>query len=445
MTEENTHTMTQTAKDKVSSLLHKFRSNTESDEKFSSLSEEPDPQHMLTGNHAEENPQELKAELKEKQNEEFEQEEIVTAEQNEDLFKSNPDKFGIPGLPFDRKNPVRFGFLAATGALISFYLWHRLGSLSSIIIWFTTALFIALGLEPIVQWFMRKGLPRWTGVLTVTLTAVLLFAIFVANLVPTIISQITTLVNNVPQYVQTALNSSWFHNVDQQFGIRHVIEENTQKVVSEIGAKAGDITGLLVGAGSKLSSGFFGGFMILILTIYLLSSMPQFKAFIYRMIPASRRQRFQPLSEEVIRGVSGYVSGQATVALINASCACTIMYFLHMPYLVLLTFMVAILAFIPLVGATVALIFISLIASTISVKTAILWAVCYFIYLQIETYVIYPNVMKRAVEVPPAVSIVAVLVGSTLLGVLGAVMAIPVAAAVILIIREVVVPRQDKR
>jgi predicted PurR-regulated permease PerM len=138
------------------------------------------------------------------------------------------------------------------------------------------------------------------------------------------------------------------------------------------------------------------------------------------------------------------VIGQACVALINAAVAFTAMTIAQVPFTALLTFVVALLAFIPLVGGMLAGILVSLIALTVGWQAAVLFAVMYFAYLQIEAYFVSPRIMQRAVAVPGAVAVIAVIAGGSLMGVLGALMAIPAAAAVMLLLREVFIARQDE-
>ncbi|MFT4245696.1 MAG: AI-2E family transporter [Micrococcaceae bacterium] len=380
-------------------------------------------------------------------------EEKLTAEnkntntsEDETLKSTNqPHKFGFPGKPFDRNNPIRFGFLAASGALIAFIVYTQLGKLTETLIWIVTAAFISLGLEPIVQKLMSKGLKRGLSLGIVLFSLLIVFGVFFSILVPTIINQITQLVEHMPTYVQSMLNSSWFHDLDHRFSIRQNIENNAEKLINEFTSSAGSLAGTLVGAGAAVSHILLSTFMILIFTVYFLISMPAFKAFMYRIAPASRRERFKVLSEEVIQGVGGYVTGQATIAIINATVAGTLMTILHIPFRALLISLVAIFAFIPLIGPTIALITVTSIALTLGWQIALIYAICYLIYLQLEGYVLSPIVMKKVVEVPPVVSIVSIVIGGNLLGVLGAVIAIPTAAAAQLFFREVIIPRQDQQ
>ncbi|MET0977889.1 MAG: AI-2E family transporter, partial [Paeniglutamicibacter terrestris] len=207
----------------------------------------------------------------------------------------------------------------------------------------------------------------------------------------------------------------------------------------------GGIFGGVLGVGTVIAQGMFGVLIVLVLAIYFLASLPALKTFAYRLAPYSRRARVEELGDTIMHSVGNYVIGQAFVALLNAAIALILMSILHVPFAALLTVLVAMLAFIPLVGAVTAGILVSLISLTLGWQTAAIYAICYFGYLQIEAYFISPRVMQKAVSVPGAVAVIAVIAGGSLLGVVGALMAIPVAAAIMLILREVFIVRQDQR
>ncbi len=161
-------------------------------------------------------------------------------------------------------------------------------------------------------------------------------------------------------------------------------------------------------------------------------------------MPASRRDRVRTLGDEITRRVGGYVIGQIAVASTNAICTYILLRILGLPYPEALAVLVGFLGLIPMVGATLGAIVVVLVALFSSVTTAIVAAIYYVIYQQIENYVIAPRVMKRTIAVPGAVTVIAALAGGSLLGVIGALMAIPTAAGLILIYQEVLVPRQEQ-
>ncbi|HEX8496463.1 MAG TPA: AI-2E family transporter, partial [Actinomycetales bacterium] len=200
--------------------------------------------------------------------------------------------------------------------------------------------------------------------------------------------------------------------------------------------------GGVVGAGKAVVSGLFSAFTVLVLTLYFLASLPRVKAAGYRAVPFSRRQRVTYLSEEISRRVGGYFIGQLAVATINGLCSYLLMVVLGIPYAAVLAVLVGLLGLIPMVGATIGAILVLVVALFTSTSDAIVVGIYYVIYQQVENYVIAPRVMSKTVAVPGAVTVIAALVGGSLLGVLGALMAIPAAAGLLLIYQEVLLPRQ---
>lgn len=341
------------------------------------------------------------------------------------------------------RHPIHFGFMATVGVGFALLLYFVLINVGALLAWIAAALFIALGLDPIVRWLERKGLPRPAGVIIVVLILAGLVAAFISTLIPTIVNQTTQIVANAPRYVDDFLNSAFFQSVDEQFQVRERIDVELAKFF----ANSENVTGIfggVLGVGGAVLQGAFGALIVLVLTLYFLASLPALKIWAYRLAPRSKRRQVQRLSEEISSSVGSYVIGQACVALINAAVAFIAMTIAQVPFTALLTFVVALLAFIPLIGAVIAGALVSLVALTVSWQTAALFAVIYFAYLQIEAYFVSPRVMQRAVAVPGAVAVIAVIAGGSLLGVLGALMAIPVAASVMLLLKDVFIVRQDR-
>ncbi len=152
------------------------------------------------------------------------------------------------------------------------------------------------------------------------------------------------------------------------------------------------------------------------------------------------------LGDRIIHNVGGYVSGAFIVALCAGLSSLVFLFVVGLgEYAVALSFVVALLDVIPMIGATIGAVIVTAIAFATDIQVGVACAIFYVVYQQFENYVIYPRVMKKSVDVPGAVTVIAALVGAALLGVVGALLAIPTAAAILLILREVVVKRQDQR
>lgn len=347
--------------------------------------------------------------------------------------------FGKPGQPLGRAHPFVFGFTAALGVITAWMLVKTATNAKSVLVMIVVAMFLAVGLNPAVERLRRFGLPRGAAVATVFLIVILFFAGFVASLVQPVSEQVTELRHNIPEYVQQLQNNKTLADWDKRYGLL----ERAEKTVNGDGFQKG-LTDTATGIGKVAINGIFQTITILILTLYFLSSLPQIKTFFYQLAPRTRRARVALLGDEILDRIGGYVAGQFTIALIAGVCSYIFLSVLGVKYALALALIVAVTDLIPLIGATIGAVVVSLVAFLTGTTTdLIVCAVFYVIYQQVENYVVYPRVMKRTVDVQPAVTIVAALVGAALLGVVGALLAIPTAAAISLLIREVVIPRQE--
>ena len=341
-------------------------------------------------------------------------------------------------------HPIHFGFMLTVGVGLALLLYFIITNVGELLVWIGAAMFIALGLDPVVRWLAARHVPRPAGIAITVLILAGIVGGFFATLIPTIVSQTTEIISRAPGYVDDFLSSEFFVNIEKEFQIRERIEDEVNRFFSN-GDAVGGLFGGVLSVGTVIANGLFGALIILVLTLYFLASLPSMKKWAYRLAPRSRRRRVEALAEEITSSVGNYVIGQGFVALLDACYAFIVMSITGVPFSVLLAFLVALLAFIPLVGPPIALILVSAIALTVSWQTAVVFAILYMAYLQFEAYFVSPRVMQRAVAVPGAVAVIAVIAGGTLLGVLGALIAIPTAAAVLLLLKEVFITRQDQR
>ncbi|MGX5357719.1 AI-2E family transporter [Kocuria sp. KH4] len=349
-----------------------------------------------------------------------------------------------PGLP----RPVQTGFLLAVGVGLALLCWWVLANVGPLVGWVVTATFLALGLEPLVRWLEARSVPRPGAVALVVLGLAGALAALIALVVPRIVAEAAQLAERVPRLVDGLLASRSFAELDARFRIRDSTEQWLQGLGGRIGADSdllGGLFGGVLGLGSVVLNAVAGTLIVLALTLYFLASLPLMTQWAYRLAPASRRGRVQELGDRMLRGVGNYVVGQACVALLNAAVALALMLLTGVPFAALLSLVVALLAFVPLVGGVLAGVLVSLVAVTAGWGTAVPYAIGYFAYLQVEAYFVSPRIMRRAVAVPGAIAVIAVAAGGALWGVLGALIAIPTAAAALILVREVFVPRQDDR
>lgn len=352
-------------------------------------------------------------------------------------------RFGKPGLEFNRQHPFYVGFVGALGVFIAYGLVQVLGQLTQVITLLVVSLFLALGLEPLVEWLTDHGIRRGGSIALVFLGVVAVFAGFGAAVVPILVEQGTELASQVPQYLVQVQRTDWFVELDQQYDL---VGRATEELETRIGngEALGAVFGGVLGAGQAVLNGVFSTLTVLILTLYFLASMRTIRATGYSLVPASRRNRVQLLGDEISHRIGGYVIGQLAVASLNGICSYVMMLILGIPYPAVLAIAVGIVGLIPLVGATLGAVLVVVVALFIDLQTAVIVVIYYVIYQQVENYLIAPKIMARTVSVPGAVALVAALIGATLLGALGALIAIPFAAGILLVVQEVVMPRQDR-
>lgn len=352
-----------------------------------------------------------------------------------------------PGKGRHITNPVYFGFMLAVGvglAWMGMYFVLNVGALAG---WITGAVFIGLGLDPAVRKLESWGVSRGAGVGIVFLAFTALAALLIFWIVPAIARQAVSFITGFPQQFENFLGSDFFTAIDRQFHIRNAVDTEVERFFAQITSDTSVVSGFfnsLINAGSTLAEITTGTIIVLFLSVYVLASLPTIKAWFIRLAPASKRERVGYLTERITSSVGQYVMGQAIVAICNATFASLVMLIVGVPFPQLLMLFVLILAFIPLVGGVAAAVLVSVVSLTDSWQTALFFLVPYLIYLQFEAYFISPRIMSRAVAVPGAVAIIAVVAGGSLWGVLGAIIAIPVAASMLILVNEVLVPRQDQ-
>lgn len=346
--------------------------------------------------------------------------------------------------PFPVLHPVSMGFLATTGVGLALAGYYVLTNVGSLLTWIAIALFIALGLDPVVRFLVRKGLSRPLAVVATMVGLLLIFGGFMSLIIPTLVNQISTFIARAPEIVADFLNTQWVQEIDAQYALTERVTEEVDRFFGDSGAVT-NVFGGVLGVSQTVAQSMFGVLIVLVLAIYFLASLPGMMGFSLRLAPRTKRARVSELAERITRSVGNYVMGQATVAVLNALVALLLMTILGVPFTALLTLLVAVLAFIPLVGGVIAGILVTLVTLSLGWQTAVIYAVCYFGYLQIEAYFVSPRIMRRAVAVPGAVAVISVIAGGTLAGVTGALMAIPVAASAMILLREVFIARQDRR
>ncbi len=352
--------------------------------------------------------------------------------------EDNP--FGRPGRPLAPRSPFRVAFSAALGVAVAYGLVRALISVQGVLVLLLTAAFLAIGLNPAVEWLERRSMRRSFAVAAVLLAVLLFFVGFGFAVVPPIVEQAQDFAVAAPDYVAQLQDNERIAALDERFGLL----ERAQDVLGDPQRVGLGAAGGVLGVGRAVFGFFASTLVVFIVTLYFLSNLPSIKAQAYRLVPRSRRARVGLLTDEILSRVGGYVAGAVSIASLNAGLTYVLLTLLGIQYAVALAMLVFLTGLIPLIGATIGAMVVFAVALFDSLQAGVVVAVWFVIYQQVENYLLYPRIMQRSVDVSPAATVVAVLIGGALLGVLGALLAIPIAAALQLVLAEVVAPRQDQ-
>lgn len=345
--------------------------------------------------------------------------------------------------PRATERPVRWGFLVAIGVLLAAALGLALVNLGGIVFSVFMAAFVTVGLNPLVEWLQGRGMSRAWAIVTVILLIVAVLVTVVWVVLPVLVSQIQLIVTSIPGEVAQLRAEGWFDGTNEASNgiIGHLIgwvatSMQDPEFWTTVG---GGVAQFGLDVVSALSSGMF----IAILTIYFVGTYGATKDAAYRMVSKSRRDTFIEYSEQVLQNVGRYLSGMVMLAFFNAAFSLVILLIAGVPG----AFLVALLAFfitlIPLVGTVLTTAAMTVLAFIHSPVSGLVVLIAMLIYMQLEAYVLTPRIMSKAVKVPGSVVLISALAGGTLFGLPGALVAIPISAGIILVIKGVVMPSKE--
>ena len=353
-----------------------------------------------------------------------------------------PEDFGIVGEPLNHSHPFYFGFVAASGAVIAITLLRAFASASQVFVLIIISLFFAMGLNPAVLFIERRGLSRAKAVAATVSLVIGFVGVFIWIAAPLIIDQVNALITNAPQLISDLKNNSTINELNKTYGIVDTVQAKVDSSIKDGKFVIGAFGGVL-GVGKAFISGVFSILTILVLTLYFLAALPTVTQDAYRLVPASRRERVAKITDAIIFRVGAFVGGQITISFFASVFIFILGFALDLPYKSALALVVFVCGLIPLIGHFIGMTIVTLIALTVSPLIAAIALASYIIYVQFENYILTPRVMKRALSIPGLVTIIAALIGTSLLGLIGGILAVPIAAAVLLILDEVVYPKAE--
>ncbi|MEE1620180.1 AI-2E family transporter [Zafaria sp. Z1313] len=344
-----------------------------------------------------------------------------------------------------RGGPYRLGFVATLGVLTALALGAAVITLKFALTLIFVAFFVSLGLDPLVRWLERRKLSRTGAVLAVMLGFVLIVALLLRIVVPILVEQGTSLIALLPQGFGAIAGQAWFVELNAGLGdaLTPLLEwleraSTDPEVWLAIGGGALQVGINVVNAG-------FAVLFVVVLTLYFVAGMESIKSSFYALVPASRREEVAEISETIAESVGKYLSGMAVLAALNAVFTFTLLSIVGVRYAAVLAVLAFPITLIPLVGSVISTTLITIVSLFTSPGAALVVLLVMLVYMQVEAYVLTPRIVGKAISIPGSLVLIGAMVGGTLLGLLGALIACPTTASILLILKKVVIPAQNAR
>ncbi|MDL9978099.1 AI-2E family transporter [Microbacterium sp. ASV49] len=343
-------------------------------------------------------------------------------------------------------NPFAVGLSLTLGGLVAFALGTAFVNLSTIIIYVVFALFAALGLDPVVRMFERHKVSRAWGIVIVYSVFALVMTGVLLLVIPALVTQITKFFADLPQTIADFEKTPFYAWLVSTFGSQvPQIVDQVQKFLTNpanLAKIGGGVLNFAVTVGTTIS----GLIIVIVLSLYFLATLPTIKQSLTMLAPARNRAKTTDLTNHITDSIGGYLMGMVILAFCNSIVAFFLHLFLGLPFPGVMALLAFLITLIPLIGSVL----YWLTATVIALFTggwvpALIFAVIYLVYIQIEAYVLTPRVMNKTISVPGSLVVIGALVGGTLFGLLGALVAIPITASILLIIKQIVIPRQDAK
>jgi predicted PurR-regulated permease PerM len=329
---------------------------------------------------------------------------------------------------------VRWGFFLTVGVLLAWVVAQALVLAHDLLILVLVAMFLAVSLDPAVRWLTKRGMKRGPAVALIVVVLVGILAAFLISVIPPLVNQFTTLVHNMPAYLGRLEERSRRY---QDLNLRYHLSDRLEGIVGQLPER---LASGLVGFTSRVVSVIAAALTVLVFTIYFLLDLPRLRRGVVRLFPVDRRPRYGAMVDVVVDKVGTYMIGRLTIGLIGGVVAGIALAVLGIPYALPLAILIGLLDVIPLLGHPAG----SIVAVAVALFTVPLWPTTVVLvavllgYQQVENYLIGPRVLGQSVEISSAAVLLATLIGAAILGVVGALMAIPIAAAVkVLLVQQI--------
>lgn len=341
--------------------------------------------------------------------------------------------------------PLVTGFAVAIGAILAVSLAIAVASISAVLVSMFLGLFLALGLDPAISALERRRIPRTGGIAIVAIAFLLVIIAIGIVIVPATVRQFAHLIGEAPEAYEAMQSSDWYLSLETALGI------DLSAVVSDGVRSVTNLSNFLTVSGGLLQVGLgtigfvSSSVMVVVLTLYFVSSLSMMKIALTSLAAAYRRAQVSDLIDQITRSVGSTVAGGITLSSCNAAAVFLLQWAIGSSVPVLMAIAAFFVTLVPLIGSLVFLVIGGVGALFISPGAAAVFVIGYFVYIEIEAYVITPRIMGRAAAVPGVLVITGAMIGAALMGLLGALVAIPITASVLIVLRQIVIPRQDAR
>lgn len=335
-------------------------------------------------------------------------------------------------------HPFRFGFLGGLGVLLAYITYLIADTIRSTLVVIAIAGLLAIGLHPAVAFLTRRGLRRGLAVAAVFVGLLVVLGGALVAILPPIVIQVGKLISSLPTFISGLQHNSFLQKLESEYGLLTKLQNGAESLASSAAGGVLNVSVVVAGVITDI-------FIILILTLFFLAGFQAIKSGMVRLAPASRRPRVTQLTEKVLDQMGGYLSGATIVALQAGLVAGVYAAIVGLPYPFAIALGAFILDYVPVVGPIVIGVAMMVIGFTQSLTLGIVSAAFYLCQHIFEAYWLYPRVMRRQTEISTGWVVIAILVGGALLGVTGALLAVPIAAGIQILMRDVVLPQQDRK
>jgi predicted PurR-regulated permease PerM len=341
----------------------------------------------------------------------------------------------------DRPRPAdlfRWGVFFSLGVVVTLLVLQGLYSIRGILVQVLVALFITVSLEPAVHWLTERGMRRGLAVTLIFAVAFGALFAFLISVIPSLVSQGRQLIDDLPGYLaELQVRSRQFRGLNDRFNLSNQLQGIIGSIPGRIGTGVLGFTGRLFGA-------LFSTLTVLVFTAYFMAGLPRLRNGLVWLFPAPRRPRVKQVVDLLVEKVGGYMIGNIIISIFAGVFSYVTFRLLGVPFATPLAVLVAVFDMIPMIGATLGAIVGVLVALLTSPlwPTTVLVAAFFVAYQQLENYLIAPRVLKTTVNIGASAVLLAGLIGATLLGLVGALMAIPVAAALNVLLNERLAARE---